>query len=93
MQKWRNCFTNRIFSRTAWSDFMEWVKEDRKIARKVDALLNDIERNGHEGIGKPEALRHDFAGYWSRRITEKDRLIYRFDDNNIYIAACKGPYD
>ena len=84
---------NRIFSRTAWNDFMEWVKEDRKIARKVDALLSDIERNGHEGIGKPEALRHDFAGYWSRRITEKDRLIYRCDDNNIYIAACKGHYD
>ena len=72
---------------------MEWVKEDRKIARKVDALLSDIERNGHEGIGKPEALRHDFAGYWSRRITEKDRLIYRFDDDNIYIAACKDHYD
>lgn len=84
---------NRIFSRTAWNDFMEWVKEDRKIARKVDALLSDIERNGHEGIGKPEALRHDFAGYWSRRITEKDRLIYRYDDDNIYIAACKGHYD
>ncbi len=59
----------------------------------MDALLSDIERNGHEGIGKPEALRHDFAGYWSRRITEKDRLIYRCDDNNIYIAACKGHYD
>lgn len=72
---------------------MEWVKEDRKLACKVDALLSDIERNGHEGIGKPEALRHDFAGYWSRRITEKDRLIYRCDDNNIYIAACKGHYD
>ena len=54
---------NRIFSRTAWNDFMEWVKEDRKLACKVDALLSDIERNGHEGIGKPEALRHDFAGY------------------------------
>ena len=84
---------NCIFSRTAWNDFMEWVKEDRKLACKVDALLSDIERNGHEGIGKPEALRHDFAGYWSRRITEKDRLIYRCDDNNIYIAACKGHYD
>ena len=59
----------------------------------MDALLSDIERNGHEGIGKPEALRHDFAGYWSRRITEKDRLIYRCDDNNIYSAACKGHYD
>ena len=84
---------NRIFSRIAWNDFMEWGKEDRKLACKVDALLSDIERNGHEGIGKPEALRHDFAGYWSRRITEKDRLIYRCDDNNIYIAACKGHYD
>jgi addiction module toxin, txe/yoeB family len=84
---------NRIFSRTAWNDFMEWGKEDRKLACKEDALLSDIERNGHEGIGKPEALRHDFAGYWSRRITEKDRLIYRCDDNNIYIAACKGHYD
>lgn len=62
---------NRIFSRTAWNDFMEWVKEDRKLACKVDALLSDIERNGHEGIGKPEALRHDFAGYWSRRIPRK----------------------
>ena len=84
---------NRIFSRTAWNDFMEWVKEDHKIARKVDALLSDIERNSHEGIGKPEALRHDFAGYWSRRITEKDHLIYRYDDDNIYIAACKSHCD
>ena len=48
---------NRIFSRTAWNDFMEWVKEDRKLACKVDALLSDIERNGHEGIGKPEGRR------------------------------------
>ena len=59
---------------------MEWIQEDRKIARKIDALLKDIERNGHEGLGKPEPLRHDLAGYWSRRITVKDRLIYSIDD-------------
>ena len=72
---------------------MAWVREDRKIARRINELLTDIERNGHEGIGKPEALRHDLSGYWSRRITQKDRLIYTFDEKNIYIAACKGQYE
>lgn len=84
---------NKVFSENAWNDFMEWIQEDRKIARKIDALLKDIERNGHEGLGKPEPLRHDLAGYWSRHITVKDRLIYSIDDKNIYIAACKGHYD
>ena len=72
---------------------MAWVREDRKIARRIYGLLTVIERNGHEGIGKPEALRHDLSGYWSRRITQKDRLIYSFDEKNIYIAACKGHYE
>jgi len=84
---------NRLFSATAWDDFMAWVQEDRKVARKIDTLLKDIERNGNEGLGKPEPLRENFSGYWSRRITEKDRLIYRFDDKIIYIAACKGHYE
>ena len=84
---------NKVFSKNAWCDFMEWVREDRKVARRINELLTDIERNGHEGIGKPEALRHDLSGYWSRRITQKDRLIYTFDENNIYIAACKGHYE
>jgi len=66
---------NKVFSENAWQDFMAWVREDRKIARRINELLTDIERNGHEGIGKPEALRHDLSGYWSRRITQKDRLI------------------
>ena len=84
---------NRTFSRQGWNDFVEWVTEDRKVARRIILLLNDIERNGNEGLGKPEALRNRLSGYWSRRITEKDRLIYRFDENTIYIAACKGHYD
>ncbi len=84
---------NRLFSEHAWKDIMEWMREDRKAARRIDALLNDIERNGHECMGKPEALRYELSGYRSRRITEKDRLIYKFDETTIYIAACKGHYD
>ena len=72
---------------------MEWMREDRKIIKKIDAMLSDIERNGNSGMGKPESLRHELSGYWSRRITEKDRLIYRFDDSTIYVAACKGHYN
>ena len=84
---------NKTFSATAWNDFMSWLREDRKTVQKIAALLKDIERNGNEGLGRPEALRGNLTGYWSRRITEKDRLIYRFDEQTIYIAACKGPYD
>ena len=84
---------NKVFSENAWRDFMEWVREDRKVARRINELLRDIERNGHEGIGKPETLHHDLVGYWSRRITQKDHLIYTFDEKNIYIAACKGHYE
>lgn len=84
---------NKVFSENAWQDFMAWGREDCKIARRINELLTDIERNGHEGIGKPEALRHDLSGYWSRRITQKDRLIYSFDEKNICIAACKGHYE
>ena len=84
---------NKIFSENAWNDFMAWLQENRKIAMKIDTLLKDIERNGHKGLGKPEPLRHDLDGYWSRRITLKDRLIYSNDDKNIYIVACKGHYD
>lgn len=84
---------NKLFSDNAWKDLMEWAREDRKIVRKINGLLSDIERNGHEGLGKPETLKGNLSGYWSRRITEKDRLIYRFDENTIYIAACKGHYD
>ena len=62
---------NRTFSKQGWNDFVEWVNEDRKVARRIVLLLNDIERNGNEGLGKPEALRNRLSGYWSRRITEK----------------------
>lgn len=83
---------NKMFSDNAWQDFLIWMREDRKTAKKIASLLADIERNGNEGLGKPESLKGNLSGYWSRRITEKDRLIYRFDETAIYIAACKGHY-
>ena len=83
---------NKMFSDNAWQDLLLWMREDRKTAKKIASLLADIERNGNEGLGKPESLKGNLSGYWSRRISEKDRLIYRFDETTIYIAACKGHY-
>ena len=83
---------NKMFSDNAWQDFLLWMREDRKTAKKIASLLADIERNGNEGLGKPESLKGNLSGYWSRRISEKDRLIYRFDETTIYIAACQGHY-
>ena len=83
---------NKMFSDNAWQDFLLWMREDRKTAKKIASLLADIERNGNEGLGKPESLKGNLSGYWSRRISEKDRLIYRFDETTIYIAACKSHY-
>ncbi len=84
---------NKVFSSHAWDDYTAWMAEDRKIVKKINELLKDIERNGYEGIGKPEPLKHELNGFWSRRISEKERLIYRFDDDNIYIIGCKGHYE
>jgi len=84
---------NKIFSDIAWAHYLYWQSEDKKILRKVNELIRDIERNGNEGLGKPEPLKHEFSGFWSRRITEVHRLIYSIDDENIYIiASCKGHY-
>ncbi|HEY5556416.1 Txe/YoeB family addiction module toxin [Acetobacterium sp.] len=84
---------NKIFSAFAWEEYLQWQKEDKKITKKINELIKDIDRNGHSGIGKPEPLRHDLTGYWSRRISDKDRLVYRIDDETIYIIGCKGHYD
>lgn len=85
---------NRRFSETAWQHFMYWVTEDRQKANKIDSLLTDIERNGlSTGIGKPEALKHQYSGLWSRRIDDKNRLVYTIDDKGyIYVVSCKGHY-
>ena len=84
---------NKVFSDFAWEDYIQWQTEDKKTLRKINELIKDIDRNGYEGIGKPEPLKHDLTSYWSRRITDKDRFVYRILDETIYIIACKGHYD
>ena len=66
---------NKAFTDIGWEDYLYWQTEDRKTLRKINTLLKDIERNGNEGIGKPEPLTGDLSGFWSRRINQKDRLI------------------
>lgn len=83
---------NKVFSDEAWDDYQYWVANDRKILRKVNELLRDIERNGHDGIGKPEQLKHGLEGFWSRRVTHEHRLIYCLDDGQILIARCRKHY-
>ena len=83
---------NKMFSDTAWKHYWCWQSEDKKILNKINELIRDIERNGNEGLGKPQPLKHELSGYWSRRITDVHRLIYSIDDDNIYIASCKGHY-
>lgn len=79
---------NSVFTENGWKDYVYWQTEDRKTLRKINSLLEDIKRNGNEGIGKPEALSGDLAGFWSRRINDKDRLIYKIDDKMyIYLPA------
>lgn len=81
---------NKVFSDLAWEDYTQWLAEDKKIVKRINEIIKDIERNGYTGIGKPEALKHDLTGYWSRRITNKDRLIYWIIGDTIYIISCKG---
>jgi len=83
----------KVFTDKAWEDYMHWQGADRTVLRKINTLLQDIDRNGNEGIGKPEPLKHELAGYWSRRITSEHRLIYAIDGENIYILQCRSHYD
>ena len=83
---------NIVFSEQAWQEYLSWQTEDKKTLRKINQLLRDISRNGNEGMGKPEALKHNLSGYWSRRIDEKNRLVYRIAGDNIAIIQCKNHY-
>ena len=83
---------NKVFSDEAWEDYQYWIENDKKILRKINDLLHDIERNGHFGIGKPEPLKHDLEGFWSRRITEEHRLVYSLKNDSVYIAKCRKHY-
>jgi toxin YoeB len=77
----------------AWDDYIGWQSEDKRTLKKINQLLKDIDRNGYDGIGKPEPLTGNLSGFWSREIDDKNRLVYRIRDNKIEIAQCKGHYD
>ena len=83
---------NKVFTDNAWSDYIFWQTEDRKTLKRINFLLDDISRNGYSGIGKPEPLRGPLSGFYSRRINEKDRLIYKIENEEILILACRTHY-
>lgn len=82
----------KIWFDKAWEDYLYWQIQDKKLLKKVNELLKDIERNQNQGIGKPEALKGDLSGWWSRRIDDVNRLVYRINGELIEIASCKGHY-
>ena len=77
-----------VWDTNAWEDYLWWQAQDRKILKRINLLIQDVMRNRNEGIGKPEPLKHDVAGYWSRRITDEHRLVYKITDDEVRIAAC-----
>ena len=82
-----------IFSKNAWEDYISWQTEDKKILKKINELITDIMRTPYEGIGKPEPLKYDLAGFWSRRIGLEHRLVYQIQNNEILIYSCRFHYD
>jgi len=83
---------NKVFSAQAWEDYLYWQTQDRRTLRRINQLLQDIDRNGNDGIGKPEPLGENWSGFWSRRIDEKNRLVYRIKDEAVEIAQCRTHY-
>ncbi len=80
------------FDETAWEDYLYWQNQDRKILKRINLLIKDIQRDGYEGVGKPEPLRYGFHGYWSRRISGEHRLVYLVEDEELRIAQCRYHY-
>jgi len=81
-----------IWDETAWDDYQWWQTEDRRTLKRINLLIQDVARHGNEGIGKPEALKHGLSGYWSRRITDEHRLVYKVVNNEVRIASCRYHY-
>lgn len=83
---------NKLFTDNSWRDYIYWEAEDKKTLKRINKLIYDISRNGNEGVGKPEPLLGDLAGFWSRRINDKDRLIYKIIGDDICIISCRYHY-
>jgi len=77
----------------AWDDYPYWKGQDKKTLKRINILLNDIKRNPFDGIGKPEPLKGNLSGFWSRRIDEANRIVYFEKDDIVYVVACRGHYE
>ncbi len=80
------------FSTHAWENYLYWQSTDKKVLKRINTLIKDIQRHPYEGIGKPEPLKHGLAGYWSRRINDEHRLVYKYENNTILIAQLRYHY-
>ncbi|MBR1453749.1 MAG: Txe/YoeB family addiction module toxin [Lachnospiraceae bacterium] len=78
---------------SAWEEYLTWQYEDKKTIKKINSLVKDLQRNGIKGLGKPEPLKNNFDGWFSKRINDKDRLVFKIDNGLLIIASCKGHYD
>ena len=82
----------KVWQEEAWQDFEHWFTQDKKTLKRILQLLKDIDRNEYDGIGKPDPLKGDLMGFWSRRIDDKNRIVYRIRDGRIEIAQCGSHY-
>ncbi len=82
-----------VFVDESWEDYLYWQKIDKKMIKRINLLIKDIARHPYDGIGKPEALKHNYRGYWSRRIDGEHRLIYQVKDDELRIIKCRYHYD
>jgi len=80
------------FMSQGWDDYLYWQMQDKKTIKRIHQLIQDIDRNAYEGIGKPEPLKNDLSGYWSRRIDESNRIVYKIVGNEIIIFSCRTHY-
>ena len=83
----------KIWFEEAWDDYVYWQTQDGKTTKRINMLLRDISRNNNAGIGKPEPLKGELSGFWSRRIDETNRLVYRIKNETLEILSCKGHYE
>jgi toxin YoeB len=82
-----------VFSKNSWEDYTSWQSEDKNMLKKINELIKEIQRTPFEGKGKPEPLKYDLAGYWSRRIDREHRLVYQVLDDQLMIFSCRYHYD
>ena len=84
---------NKSFSDNAWEEYIYWQAQDKKTLKRINALLKDIDRNPYEGIGKPEPLKENWSGFWSRRIDSVNRIVYKVENEQLIIVQCGSHYE